>query len=357
MNIKDCLFTNFIPINQERGVASIKKELLLNQYLVVVDDNDKFIGILSSCDLIAKPHKLVADCVIDKEIILPGDTLSTIVEKFHKSRCSALPFYEDGKFSGVIEKNCIIKNLTCRIEELYKHSIIPQNLKKHFLNNISHEVRTPLSVLIGLLDVIAEIDIDKFRDENNEYRMMLKHNIDSFLVMMNDLIDLSKIESGEIIPIEHDPINVRAFFNDFMKFFNTRATITKKELDFKFYIEENCEIVFADYKRLKQIVYNFIDNAIKFSSDNIVECKCCKEKSDNNIYTVFYITNSGADISKEQDKEIFCSFNKGWDSSASYKTGLGIGLSLSKKLSEIMGGELGYESKNGKTTFYIKIPT
>jgi len=356
MNIKDCLSDSYTTVHHEMGVSSIKSDLLNNQYLVVVDDNEDYVGILSISDLIKRPHNLVIDCLSEKQIISPDDSMSTVVEKFHKSRCFALPLYENGVFAGVIEKNCIMNKLKIRLDELQQNSVISQNLKKNFLRNVSHEIRTPMNILVNFLDVISEIDIDKFRDESKKYRTMLKHNIDSFLVMMNDLIDLSRIDSGEVFPCELGSVDITSLFNDFKDYFETRSKIINQNLKISFSIEQGCENIVTDYKKLKQILYNLIDNAIKFATDENVECSCRIDKSSSKKSScTFYVKNNGVDINKKHNGDIFAAFSKGGDQSGEYTTGLGIGLSLSKKLSEILRGELNFESKSGQTTFFLKL--
>jgi len=352
MDIRECVTQNYVIVHHEAGVASIRDKLFCNQYVVVADDINKYIGLLSLTDLVLKPHNLVVDCLTEKQKLSPDDTISTIVEKFHKCKSPALPFFENGEFAGVIEKNCVIDQMRVLVESLYNNSVINQTLRKNFLNNISHEVRTPLSILIGFLDVIAEIDVEKFKDESGEYRLMLKHNIDSFLAMINDLIDLSKLDSGETIENEVSRINVKTLFGDLRDFFETRAKILKKDVRFNFVIEEGCETINADHKKLRQIMYSLLDNACKFTVDNLVECICRFTNVGEERHMVFSVSNSSDFNETDIEGDIFDAFNKDY-SGKNYKTGLGIGLSLSKKLSDTMGFDLTFKNGGGKTAFYL----
>ncbi|MCK9626966.1 MAG: HAMP domain-containing histidine kinase [Bacteroidales bacterium] len=353
IKIDDCVTKNYSKVSHEAGISSIESELYKKQTLVVVDDDDKYVGLLFYAELAHKPHKLVIDCMSDVKLRLtPEDNVSSIVEKFNHSNLPALPYFVDDVFTGILEKICVIDRMRVIVEKLYSNSHINQKLRKNFLNNITHEIRTPLSILVGFLDIIAEIDVENFRDESKEYRKMLDHNIKSFLTMMNSLIEVSRIESGEALVGEITKFSVKELFDELKEFFELRAKISRRIINFEFVVEDGCDTLTTDYNKLKQVLYNLLENATKFTTNNKVTCVLGKSKPDEPQGHVFSVTNGFSHELFTSGDELFVPFSKEY-SGKNYKTGLGIGLAHARMLAESFGYHLDYVSKKELITFYL----
>ena len=133
------------------GINSVEKALLKNEYLVVINNNKEFQGILTPFDLIKRPHNIVIDCLTEKEHVSADETITSVFDKFKKNHCSALPVFKENRFIGIVEKHNIIDELRIKTNELYDRSIISHNVKNSFLNNLAHEIRTPLNGVLGFL--------------------------------------------------------------------------------------------------------------------------------------------------------------------------------------------------------------
>lgn len=353
IKIDDCVTKNYSKVSHEAGIASIERELYDKKTLVVVDDNEKYVGLLFYAELAHKHHKLVIDCMTDVKLSLtPQDNISSIVEKFNHINLPALPYFKDGEFAGILEKSCVIDKMRIIVEKLYSNAHINTKLRQNFLNNITHEIRTPLSILVGFLDVIAEIDVENFKDESKEYRKMLDHNIRTFLTMMNNLIEVSRLEAGEALGCEITKFSVKELFDELKEFFELRAKISKRDINFEFVIEDGSDMLTTDYNKLKQVLYNLLENATKFTTNNKVACISRKSKADEPQGHVFSVTNGFSQELFSSDEEIFTPFSKEY-SGKNYKTGLGIGLAHARMLAETFGYHLAYKSENNGITFYL----
>ncbi len=351
MEIKNYILKLYPTVHPFDGVNSIEEKLLEKGYLVVIDDN-KFQGVLTPYDLIKHPHKIVIDCLIEKEHLFADETFISVLDKFNKNQCPALPVFQENKFIGIIEKHSLIDILEIRINELYNKSIISQKVKMSFLHNISHEIRTPLNGLLGFLEVISELAIEDFKTGGEEYYDIIRKSADKFLSIMNDLIELSLINSGDDIKVEKETVRIENIFSDLKEYFETITSVLNKNVSIHYANPDPSLIIISDEKKIKQILYHLIDNAIKFSDDN----KVIFGYKIENQNIVFFITNKGAQINENKKKKIFEVFEKQNISNDECASGLGIGLPLVKKLSELLDGKIDFVTNETQTTFLCTLP-
>ena len=214
MDLRKYLIKNYQTAGPFEGVNYIENRLLKNHYLVVIDNDNKYYGILSATDIIERPHKLVIDCITKKESLYLSDSYSIIISKFYSSNSAALPVMKESDFLGVIEKNQIIKELENSINDLYNKSLISQKAKKYFLNNLSHEIRTPLNGILGFLEIINQINEDEFINKGENAAEIVKKSAGKFLQTMNDLIELSLINAGDNVRIDKANVDIVKLLSD-----------------------------------------------------------------------------------------------------------------------------------------------
>ena len=197
MTLRDCILEKYPTVEPYQGINSIEVSLKEKNYLVVMDENKTYYGILIPSDIISRPHKLVIDCMTKKSRIYPDDSFAEVFDKFNKTPSEALPVFNENEFLGLIEKSCAIENLKKRIDELYEDALTSNDVKTAFLHNLSHELRTPLNQIIGFMDIISELTEDQKKVEGKEYLNIVKSGCEQFLSVMNDMVELSLLKSGE----------------------------------------------------------------------------------------------------------------------------------------------------------------
>jgi len=223
-------------------------------------------------------------------------------------------------------------------------------LKSAFLANMSHEVRTPLNSIIGFSELLAEPDFEE--EDKKEFIRHIINNGNHLLTIISDIMDISKMESGQIT-IHKSQIRVPKFISDIKNQFTFQAET--KNLAFKLPLPDADDetVIFADAGRLSQVFNNLISNAIKFTANGAVEIGY---QTKGNLIE-FYIRDTGIGISPEYHDKIFERFRQVESEKKRKYGGNGLGLSISKNLIELMGGKIWFESELGiGSTFYFSLP-
>ncbi len=355
MDLKKYISDIYPTARPFEGINAIESKLLKYRYLVVVDDDKEFHGILTPCDIIEHPHKIVIDCITKKESVSFNDTTLTVLDKFRINQCFALPVFNENSFIGVIEKNRILSDLEFKINNLYNRSLLSQKAKTYFLNNLTHEIRTPLNSILGFIDIIANLNTDDLKSQNKQFSNIIKKSADRFLLVMDDLIELSLLHAGDDISIKKENVNIEKVFLELSDYFNELASLQNKKSTIIYANPDYSLCIFSDEKRLKHILYHLIDNAIKFSENNKVIYGY--KLSDNKKHIEFFVMNESQEISEENRLKMFDIFDKQENIGNDLNFGLGIGLPLVKKLTEVLKGCIRFESNNNGITFFVDIPT
>lgn len=225
-----------------------------------------------------------------------------------------------------------------------------EKLKEQFLANMSHEIRTPMHAISGMTNSLLRNPHPKKQDS---YLEAMKTSSDNLLVLLNDILDLSKIESGKL-EIEDAIINPNDIINNIVKIFNHRAT--DKGLKLETQIDKNVpKELIGDPNRLTQILTNLVGNALKFTEEGEILIKVFT--SENNSIINYQVIDTGIGIEKDKLESIFNIFEQGQQSKSQIFGGSGLGLSISKKLVELQNGVIWVKSKLGKgSTFTFKLP-
>ena len=227
-------------------------------------------------------------------------------------------------------------------------------IKTSFLANMSHEIRTPMNGILGFAQLLANENLN--REETREYLNAIDSNGKLLISLIDDIIDISKIETGHV-KIYPDKIHLNHFMADvFQNFITDSVKADKKEVRFSLETSlpnDDC-LIEADLMRLRQIINNLISNAIKFTEKGFVKVGYTVEKP--SIIT-FYVCDSGIGIMKEKQDMIFERFVQADLSITRKYGGSGLGLAISKGLVELMDGRIWVESEFQKgSSFYFSLP-
>ncbi len=265
------------------------------------------------------------------------------------------PFGGERRKKAAMIRDAEINYMKRRIELLEKlldeKSDCVEKAKSVFLRNLYHEIRTPLNSIVGFSDLIEMNNLDLKEKEN--YIAHIRESSQEFLNKMDNIIEASIIEAG-LMKITNENCMLYDLLSEIHSYFSLHKHIVEKNIALLLSVpRELKEIeVVVDSFRLSQIITNLLSNAFKFTPQGIIEFGF-ELKVDN---IEFYVKDTGVGGLEGKENEIFQNFNK-LNEPENEKKGLGLGLSLSKKLVELMGGSIWYNSvKNKGTTFYFTLP-
>ena len=245
------------------------------------------------------------------------------------------------------------KQLERKLKEARDKAIEASRTKSEFLANMSHEIRTPMNGVIGMLDLLSSTELTA---EQKDFVDTAKVSAESLLTIINDILDFSKIEAGRL-EIEETELDVHTVVETVGETLAKQAH--EKNLEFICYTDKSVPAnLKGDPVRLRQILINFANNAIKFTERGEVEVHCTlHRKAGNKVWLKFFVRDTGIGIPKDKQQKIFQAFEQADGSTTRKYGGTGLGLAISRQLIELMSGQLELESEPGKgSTFTFYIP-
>ena len=226
-----------------------------------------------------------------------------------------------------------------------------EKAKHQFLANMSHEIRTPMNAIKGMTDILIRRNPN---DDQKEYLDGIKQSSDSLLFIINDILDISKIEAGKV-ELEQEPFSVNELVKNVHTIMQFKAE--EKGLELLKDIPSGNLNVNGDATRLRQILINLIGNAIKFTENGLVTTSVKSEQVGEKLNLHFCVSDTGIGIEQSNIDKIFESFEQAYSDTSRKFGGTGLGLSISKKLVELHNGKIWVESEKGKgSQFHFIIP-
>jgi CheY-like chemotaxis protein/nitrogen-specific signal transduction histidine kinase len=225
--------------------------------------------------------------------------------------------------------------------------------KSELLAVVSHELRTPMGAVISMSELLLGGSLD---GTQRRYAETLNQSARSLLTVLNDLLDFSKLEAGRV-ELDVAPLDMLALLESTGR--ELRARANEKGLDSGIHVGMSCPRgVRGDAARLRQVLANLIDNALKFTAHGSVHLHVNAGESDGKLILRFDVTDTGIGLSEEQKERLFQPFVQADRAVTSKYGGTGLGLSIARRLVELMGGEIGCESLPGQgSLFWFTIPT
>jgi signal transduction histidine kinase len=223
--------------------------------------------------------------------------------------------------------------------------------KSEFLANMSHELRTPLNAIIGFTQVLQQKLFGEVNDKQEEYLQDINVSADHLLALINDILDLSKVEAGQV-ELEVAPFSLREALDRGVVMIRERAM--KGGVDVQLELDPAVDVVEGDERRIRQVVFNLLSNAVKFTPEGgRVDISAAKQ----NGKVVVSVADTGPGIAPDDQARIFEEFQQAKATNGERPEGTGLGLALSRSLVELHGGRIWVESAPGKgSTFSFTIP-
>lgn len=239
------------------------------------------------------------------------------------------------------------------LQEAKKRAEESDRLKSLFLSNMSHEIRTPMNAIVGFAEMLQDTDLN--REQKNKFLDVIIKSGDNLLRLINDIIDISKIEAGQL-KFDYSDCLVNEMISDLETYFKQEMVRQKKQ-HLNLFVQpghpENDFTLYTDCFRLKQIMNNLIGNAIKFTDDGFIEFGYKIKQG----VIEFFVRDSGIGIAPEKQKLIFERFGQVQEAISRNLSGTGLGLTISKNLVELLGGQIWVDSLPGEgSTFYFTLP-
>ncbi|MGC9341719.1 MAG: PAS domain S-box protein [Bacteroidales bacterium] len=340
----------------------------------VVDYNSTFLELFRINDADCA-DKNFFDLIADRDVIrvqnILNETLKTSYSKnfeFKMKRANNTEFYTETSF-GLIYGNkenegnfvIVIKNIDER--KVYEHNLRiakekaeeSDRLKTAFLSNMSHEIRTPMNAIIGFSDLLSRAVV-KRNEEKEEYVKQINFAADTLMRLIDDIIDISKIEAGQL-KMNPSIFSLKSLFEEIGPMFHKSLEQQNKthiDLVEKNYFPADDIQLHTDEFRLKQIFSNLLSNAIKFTTQGTISYGV-KSVAKNEIS--FFVSDTGVGIEPGKQEYIFDRFRQGHENKEVFYGGTGLGLTISKNLVSLMGGELKVKSVMGEgSEFYFTLP-
>jgi signal transduction histidine kinase/CheY-like chemotaxis protein len=278
------------------------------------------------------------------EIEFLGESFNAMIRALARSQAEVRGYQES------LEAR--IRERTAALDEATRQALAASQTKSEFLANMSHELRTPMSGVLGMIDIVLESRLDA---EQREQLLTAKNCAVSLLALLNDILDLSKIEVGKMI-LEEIPFDLRSVVSESVE--AVRPGAQAKQLALRTVISPEAPAwIVGDSLRLRQVLQNLLSNAVKFTLQGSVELRLSVLTDGDSPSLVIEVADTGIGVSQDRLSDIFEKFTQANGSVSRKFGGTGLGLAITQKLVRMMGGGISVSSEPGTgSTFRVVIP-
>jgi two-component system, sensor histidine kinase and response regulator len=284
--------------------------------------------------------------------LLARSILYAIERKAAEERIKQLNEDRERRIMELASANRDLDTLTRKLAQARDQALEASNFKSEFVAKISHEIRTPISAVIGMIDFLLDTPLNS---EQKEFANIISDSANNLLAIINDILDLSKMEAGktELEVIDFSPISLIEGSAELLS-----SMAKEKRLSLLTFVDpELPTLLKGDPVRLRQIMLNLASNAVKFTEAGLVLIRMIKEsETDTAVNVRFDVSDTGIGLSDEARRRLFQPFVQADGTIARRYGGTGLGLAISKRLVELMKGDVGLESEEGEgSTFWFKV--
>jgi PAS domain S-box-containing protein len=276
-----------------------------------------------------------------QEVVAPlKDTLGNITHIVFTCRDISVQLEQEAKMQSVIIQKQVAEHAS--------------NEKSSFLANMSHELRTPLNAIIGYSEILQEEFEDEQRSEAVDDLKKIHAAGSHLLALINDILDFSKIEAGKL-ELHFEDVDIDELLQEVVHMI--MPIMQKNRNHFKLQMADDLGVMHADVIRLRQCLINLLSNASKFAQGNDVTLQVCREQRQGTSWMTFAVQDQGIGISEDKVAHLFKAFSQADASTTRRFGGTGLGLTISRRLVRMMGGDIEVQSHPGRgSTFTISVP-
>lgn len=327
-----------------------KVEYNFNHKILVQEDAELLVSIINKCfaAMSLEEHKKIRDKWLEVKVSQARDF--TLIYQIGSVLLLLIlgTLYWNRKLSDEIDQRKRVERELSQAKQIAEEA---NRAKTEFLANMSHEIRTPMNAIIGFTELL---DKQLIEPKLKSYVKSIHSASDTLLTLINDILDLSKIESGKLEIYKHS-CNLSLLVNEIGAIF--MISTKSRELDLFIEVDEHLpKSLLLDEIRLRQILFNLVGNAVKFTESGYIKISVSVSKVEGHLSKVdlqIAVEDTGIGIDKEDLQKIFLQFEQSQGDENRRFSGTGLGLAISKRLSEIMGGDISVESQKGVGTKFL----